>query len=475
MALFLQTEIEKASKLGFTEGAKGLPAPEATDPDLNESMFYAKAVSQLNKTGEAITPKISAQGKRVAEVGSKLESVRAVIDSLHNRTSLEAQINGRLQQSLGAMVVAKKNQLLRDAELNAFKLGNNLYHPASYPTDMAKHLSWVVITLAIETIVNAAFFAGANSLVFGAVIAFAVSVVNLGIAFIGGIFFRGKNSVHGATKFQGWLIFSIAWILLGGINLFTACVRSASAELLAKELGEDPIAAIFSNPIQATSLALDNIAGILQGHFPFSDLSGLILLFVGLLAAVIGMWKGYAADDPYPKYGALTRSSVEADKTYLALELSLKSDAQEVADKPIKEIVDSRQTINSLKQQIGTIRKDATDLKNDWQQSVAQLTHEFESIVDVYRKSVKAVKPNPPPAYFGEPVTLPENQSISNSLGELDSQTNKAQSEIDVFSVEALPFLAESEQTLNNERSTLLGKIVVDHIEQITKTARQSI
>ena len=475
MALFLQSEIEKASKLGFTEGAKGLPAPDAKDPDLNESMFYAKAVSQLNKTGETITPKITAQGKRVAEVGSKLESVRAVIDSLHNRTSLEAQINGRLQQSLGSMVVAKKNQLLREAELNAFKLGNNLYHPASYPTDMAKHLSWVVITLAIETIVNAAFFAGANSLIFGALVAFAVSVVNLGIAFIGGIFFRGKNSVHAAIKFQGWLIFSIAWILLGGINLLTACVRSASAELLAKEMGEDPIAALFSNHTQAFALAKENIAGILQGHFPFSDLSGLILLFVGLLAAVIGMWKGYAADDPYPNYGALTRSSVEADKNYSALELSLKSDAQTVADKPIKEIVDSRQTINSLKQQIGTIRKDATDLRNDWQQRVAQLTHEFESIVDVYRKSVKAVKPNPPPAYFDEPVTLPENQSIFNSLGELDSQTNKAQSEIDDFSVVALPFLAESEQTLNNERSTLLGKIVVDHIEEITKTARQSI
>lgn len=475
MALFLQSDIEKASKLGFTEGAKGLPAPDATDPDLNESMFYAKAVSQLNKTGEAITPKITAQTKRVAEVGSKLESVRSVIDSLHNRTSLEAQINSRLQQSLGTMVVAKKNQLLRDAELNAFKLGNNLYHPASYPTDMAKHMSWVVITLAIETIVNAAFFAGANSLIFGALVAFAVSVVNLGIAFIGGIFFRGKNSVHAAIKFQGWLIFSIAWILLGGINLLTACVRSASAELLAKEMGEDPIAAIFSNQTQAFALAKENIAGILQGHFPFADLSGLILLFVGLLAAVIGMWKGYAADDPYPNYGALTRSSVAADKTYLALEQSLKMDAQTVADKPIKEIVDSRQTINSLKQQIGSIRKDATDLRNDWQQRVAQLTHEFESIVDVYRKSVKAVKPNPPPAYFDEPVTLPDNQSISSSLSELDSQTHKAQSEIDDFSIEALPFLAETEQTLNNERSTLLGRIVVDHIDEITKTARQSI
>ena len=475
MALFLQSEIEKASKLGFTEGAKGLPAPDATDPDLNESKFYAKAVSQLNKTGEAITPKITAQAKRVAEIGSKLASVRSVIDSLRNKTSLEAQVNSRLQQSFGTMVESKKNQLLREAELNAFKLGNNLYHPAAYPTDMAKHMSWVVITLAIETLVNAAFFAGAKSLIVGALFAFAVSVVNLGIAFIGGLFFRGKNSVHASIKFQGWLIFSIAWILLGVINLVTACVRSASAELLAKELGEDPIAAIFSNHTQAFNLAKENIAGILHGHFPFSDLNGLILLFVGLLAAVIGMWKGYAADDPYPNYGALTRSSVEADKTYSALELSLISDVQTVADKPIKEIIDSRQTVNSLNQQIGTIRKDATDLRNDWQQRVAQLTHEFESIVDVYRKSVKAVKPNPPPTYFDEPVTLPENQSIFSSLGELDAQAYTAQLQIDEFSVDALPFLAEEEQILNNERSTLLGKIVVDHIGNITKTARQSI
>jgi hypothetical protein len=475
MTLFLQSEIEKASKLGFAEGAKGLPSPDAVNPDLNESKFYAKAISQLNKTAEAIAPKITAQTKRIAEVGSKLGAVRAVIDSLKNRSSLEAQIDSRLKQSQSSMVEAKRNQLLRDAELNAFKLGNNLYHPATYPTDMAKHMSWVVITLAIETLVNAAFFAGANSLIFGALVAFAVSVVNLGIAFIGGIFFRGKNSVHAVIKFQGWLIFSIAWILLGGINLLTACVRSASAELLAKELGEDPIAAIFSNQTQAFALAKENIAGILQGHFPFSDLSGLILLFVGLLAAVIGMWKGYAADDSYPNYGALTRSSVEANKTYSDLEASLKLDAQTVADKPIKEIVDSRQTITSLKQQVGTIRQDAANLRNEWQQRAVQLTHEYKSIVDVYRKSVRAVKPNPPPAYFDEPVILPDDQSVSRSLDELDTQANVAHSEIDGFSLHALPFLAESEQIINNERSTLLGKIIVDHIDEITKTARQSI
>ncbi len=475
MSLFLQSEIEKASKLGFAEGAKGLPGPDATDPDLNESKFYARAISQLNKIAESTTPKITAITKRVAEVGSKLESVRAIADSLRNRTSLAAQIDGRLKQSLSSMVDAKKNQLLREAELNAFKLGNNLYHPATYPTDMAKHMSWVVLTLFIETIVNAAFFAGANSLIFGALVAFAVSVVNLGIAFISGIFYRGKNSVHSAIKFQGWIIFSIAWILLGGINLLTSCVRSASAELLAKELGEDPIAAIFSNQTQAFALAKENIAGILNGHFPFSDLSGLILLFVGLLAAVIGMWKGYAADDPYPKYGALTRTLVNANKKYSDLELSLKADAQTVADEPLKNILDARQSINSLKQQNGTIRKDATDLRNDWQQRVTQLTHEFKSIVDVYRKSVKAVKPNSAPAYFDEPVTLPENQSLDANLAELDSQIYKIQSDVEDFSVVALPFLAESEQVLNNERSTLLGKIVITHLDEITQTARQGI
>jgi len=475
MSLFLQSEIERASKLGLAEGAKGLPPPDANNLDLNESKFYAKAIDQLNKTGEVITPKISAQTKRVAEVGSKLESVKAVVDSLHNRTSLEAQIDSRLKQSLGMMVEAKRSQLLREAELNAFKLSNSLYHPATYPSDMAKHISWVVFILAIETIVNATFFAGANSLIFGAIVALAVAAVNLGVAFIGGIFFRGKNSIITSTEFQGWLICSISWFIIIVLNLLTACVRSASAELLAKELGKDPVVAILTNQTQAFELAKQNIAGIMQGNFPFSDLSGLILLFVGLLAAIIGMWKGYAADDPYPKYGALTRSSVEANKKYKEQEASLKSDAQNVADQPIREIVDARQTINSLKQQIGVIRKDSTDLKNDWHQRLAQLTHEFDAIVDVYRKSVKAVKPNPPPSYFDERVLLPENNSINSNLTDLESQISNAQSEIDNFSIGALPFLAESEKALNNERSTLLGSIVVSHLEGVTSAARQGI
>jgi hypothetical protein len=47
--LFFQSEVEKASNLGFSEGSKGLPAPDALSPDLNETRFYAKAVNLLNE------------------------------------------------------------------------------------------------------------------------------------------------------------------------------------------------------------------------------------------------------------------------------------------------------------------------------------------------------------------------------------------------------------------------------------------
>jgi hypothetical protein len=475
MTLFLQSEIEKASKLGFAEGSKGLPSPDAMSPDLNESKFYAKAISQLNKIAESLTPKITTLSKKVADVNSKLDTTRAIVDALHNRTSLEAQIDSRLKQSQSEMVEAKKNQLLRESELNAFKLSNNLHHPAVFPADMAQHMSWVAIALAIETLINAAFFAGANGLIVGAIIAFTVAGVNLGTAFIGGWFFRGKNSVNFAVKTQAWLIFLVSWFLIATLNLLTAAYRSASAELLSKKLGEDPIAAIFSNQFEAFQQALTNVAGILDGRFPFSDLNGLILMFVGILAAVIGMWKGYGADDPYPKYGAITRSSNAASKIYNDLETSLKADAQKAADKPLMEIADSRQSINSIKQQIGASKKEASDLRNDWQQKFKQITHEFSSIVDVYRKSVKSVKPNPIPAYFNEAVELPENESIHQNLTDLDFQISTVQENVESFSSEALPFLADAEQALNIERSTLLGNIIVAHIDKLTATARASI
>ena len=475
MTVFFQTEIEKASKLGFAEGSKGLPSPEALNPDLNESKFYAKVISLLNKTVASISPKIAALTKKVTEAGAKLEVVSATIDSLKNRTSLEAQIDSRLKQSFSSMVEAKKNQLLREAELSAFKLSYNLYHPAHYPEDMARHMSWVVFALAIETAINAAFFAGASGLVVGAIIALTVAGVNLGIAFIGGWFFREKNSVHGSQKIQAWLIFLFCWVLITTLNLLTAAYRSASAELLSRNLGEDPLAAILQQEGKAFGQALTNVAGILDGRFPFSDLNGLILLFVGLLAAVIGMWKGYGADDPYPKYGEITRLAIAASKIYNELEQALKSDAQTVADQPLRQIVDARQAINSIKQQIGAARMEATNLKSEWRQKFTELQHEYQSIIEVYRKAVRSVKPNPVPLYFDEPVGLNDQQHLDENLEELENQTNQMQIRINEASAQDLPFLADSEQTINNERSTLLGNVVVNHITHITQTARDSI
>lgn len=476
-SIFFQSEIDKASKLGFIEGSKGLPAPDATTLDLNEAKFYATAISFLNNTAALIAPKITSLTRSVTEIGGKLETVRANVDSLQNRTSLEAQVESRLNQSFGAMVDAKRNQLLREAELSAFKLSNNLFHPAAYPANIAQHMSWVAITLAIETVINAAFFSGPSGYLHGAIIALAVAGVNLGFAFTGGWFFRDKNSVNTSSRIQGWAIFLFSWALIISWNLMTAAYRSAAAELLSKKSREDPMAIFLTmgNQSEAFLQALSNVKGILVGEFPFADLNGLILMFVGLLAAMIGMWKGYSADDPYPRYGTITRSTVAASKAYTELEDSLRADAQIVADCPRREIGDARQTINSIKQQIGSARRDATDVRNEWQQKVTQLRHEYISIVDVYRKSVRAVKPNPSPTYFDEPVDVPDNQSMISDLAALDIQVTEMQSGIEITSDKGLPFLAASEQSLNEDRARLLGVVMNTHIDRIIQTARGSI
>jgi hypothetical protein len=480
-SIFFQSEIDKASKLGFIEGSKGLPAPDATTLDLNEAKFYAKAISFLNKTAASIAPKITSLTRGVSEIGSKLETVRASVDSLRNRTSLEAQIESRLNQSFGAMVDAKRNQLLREAELNAFKLSNNLVHPAIYPTSFAQHMSWVAITLTIETIINAAFFSNASGYLVGALIALGVAGLNLGFAFIGGLFFRGKNSVNSPLRIQAWGIFLFLWALIVFFNLLTATYRSEAAEIYSKltNLSESSIPDLgkleLEGQKEAFIQALSNLTGIFVGEFPFSDLNGLILMLVGLLAAVIGMWKGYSGDDPYPRYGIITRSAIAASKAYAKLEDSLRADAQIVADCPRGEIGDARQTINSIKQQVGSARRDATDVRNEWQQKITQLRHEYVSIVDVYRKSVRAVKPNPSPAYFDDPVDVPDNQSMINELALLDTQVAKMQSEIEIVSEEGLPFLAVSEQSLNEVRARLLGVVMNNHIDRIVQSARGSI
>ena len=473
--LFLQSEIEKASNLGFSEGSKGMPPPDATGPDLNETRYYAKAVSLLNGCASKISPKITLLSKKVSEIRNKIETTSAVIESLRSLTSLKSKIESQLEQSMGVMIEAKKNQLLREAELNAFQLTNNLHHPAHYPVDMAQHMSWVVLALAIETIINANFFAGASGLIVGAVIALTFSGVNLTLAFGTGIFFRGRNSVNSSTRLQAWTIFITSWIIIFALNLLTAAYRSASAELLSKMLEENPVAAVLISQQEAFKLALSNVAGVFSGHFPFADLNGLILMFVGLLAAGIGMWKGYSVDDPYPKYGHVTRLSAAANANYAEFEAKLKADASRVSEEPLLQIMDTRQNINSLKQQVNTVKKETADVKNEWSQNFSHLTHEYQSLVDVYRQAIKSVKPNQIPEYFKQPVLLSENSSINESLSELESNVSSSQSEVEVISNTALPFLATIEQSINNEKSTLLGSVITSYLSKVTQLARDGI
>ena len=394
---------------------------------------------------------------------------------MRHRPALSDLIDSKMQQSFGLMVDSKKNHLLRDAELNAFKLSNNLFHPATYPKDLASHMSWVLVALVLETIINASFFAGASGLIIGAMVALSVSAVNLGISFIAGVFFRDKNSISHNLRIQGWLIFLNAWFILIALNLLTAAYRSASAELLSKMLVKNPLAAVLTSQTEAFQLALTNIAGILNGHFPFADLNGLILMFVGLLAGIVGMWKGYTADDPYPKYGLITRNAVEAAKKYEALEKDLRSEANSASSEPLKDILDSRQAINSIQKQHGACTRDAKDLKNEWQQEMSKLTHEYVSIVDVYRKAIKAVKPNPAPAYFEYPVELPQNDQLLNTINELDNRLIEIKAEIEDLTLTGLPYLAEAEQLLNKERTNLLGNVLNEHLSKITQAARDTI
>ena len=106
--LFLQSEIEKASNLGFSEGSKGMPPPDATGPDLNETRYYAKAVSLLNGCASKISPKITLLSKKVSEIRNKIETTSAVIESLRSLTSLKSKIESQLEQSMGVMIEAKK-------------------------------------------------------------------------------------------------------------------------------------------------------------------------------------------------------------------------------------------------------------------------------------------------------------------------------------------------------------------------------
>lgn len=178
--------------------------------------------------------------------------------------------------------------------------------------DRKIQLMWVFVIVVVEGLLNSWFFQDAftSGLAGGFLMAFLVSGVNVSFAFIAGVLGLRYllNHINAVKQLGGAFVFVACIMICSFIVSMTALFRGSMDNIRATDdtlFGDDLLNPAWEN---AKSLLLN-----FELFSMFATFGSFIVFFVGFICAILGIWKGYEYDDPYPGYGPLHRTVLEAE------------------------------------------------------------------------------------------------------------------------------------------------------------------
>ena len=283
----LQLEAEARS-----DAINGLPESHATAPMPAEIIAVAAAE-------EVAKSEIEVAQKSGTEAGNALNSCEATLVAARQACQ---DIEGEMPP-----VPRNVDTLIQEcdsakASYAAFKASHKLERNAT-GDDRVLQGVWATVVVVLESMVNSYFYMPISDLglIGGFFTAFFVSLVNVGCAFFGGVLgVRYLTHIEPTKKLGGLIALLFFTCACALVIALSALFRGHADAMSAKEL--DTIA-LMDGAWQAAvkSLIELDVLDLL------ASLHSFLLTLVGLLCAVIGFWKGWAFDDPYPGFGAAYR------------------------------------------------------------------------------------------------------------------------------------------------------------------------
>ena len=289
----------------------GLPERARDDARQNRPDFNAP---QWDGVKSAILPEVKKEGEKelrilsdqIAEARTAIENLKEGIDTFRQYQPNDGDVRER--EAALQRAEAKVNETI--ANYNVFRKDNGLIKDASDDDRMAQ-VGQAAIVVVIESVANGMIFqeVSEGGLLGGIAMAIFISVINVGFAFLGGMLGLRYfvNHCDANKKLLGliWLMLCLA-VCIFTISL-SAWFRGHLDVLLAKE-GID----LLKVPGMAWKQAFESMQG---GNIAqlVSNQNAFLLLFFGLFCAIIGLYKGYKYDDPYPGFGDMFRAKEKAE------------------------------------------------------------------------------------------------------------------------------------------------------------------
>ncbi len=405
--------------IAIKRGQDNAPASSAVTPDDFHNSLSQRYQKLISTRVKEINSRISGLESRAERA---LEDI-TFLDNEHNK------LKDKLDQDLESYqpIITDVNSSVRSLkkEVNDFKEKNNITRDANYPESRLWYYFIILSLLGLESLINGSLFAsGSTQGIFGGwSIAVLISAVNVIFGFMVGAFW-GKQawSIHLPMKIIGisgmmiWASFTAAF------NLAVGHIRSIYEESAkSSELGDS---VQLSQGFEPWTEGFQNF---LLNPFGLDNFLSWVLVFVGILFALIALFDGLKIDDKYPGYGAIVRKLKEAEDDRHSEIDDLKENSSDYADQYLENGDKERRRLN---QEATTLREnhDFTKerVKQEYPKYCSYYSENFKNLINSYRNyNMEERTDNPPKYFFDEPKFDWDTNNRDEQLDRLSSKIDE--------------------------------------------------
>ena len=385
--------VEKAR----AQGALGVP--NARDTMLTETEHQIQG-----RVGKLRAATLKAGEQWLNQIQQRLDTIDLILDK--NRTVQLGDEFVRKADAILSVADTRLKEEIRETKakkeiLDRFRLDNRLPETPAKLAKTSAHIrqvSYLVIFGALESLINAVFFASgmAGGLLAGVLLAGLLAIINIFVCFVAGYLFTNKNHVSSSRRLFGYLSGFAGVFFTVCMGLFVAYCRYVMPMI--DEEATDQLQLIWG--------AINNLT------LPFNSFESIGLFLVTVACGCLALYHGYKWSDRYPGYTAVYESYVKTYRRAVSVINSLRK-ALEVEKGNTLEQVDSnikraQESINRFKRNMG----EKSVARKKFTEHLILADNTIQALTQCYRYENQMVRPvdQPRPDYFSQPVVLDDQE-----------------------------------------------------------------
>jgi hypothetical protein len=365
--------------LARQSGDKDLPASGAQAPDATEVSIAHAFEQDAQETAKKANDKLQLYRRQLEKLDVKNEAQSVA----SKKKRFEVESSALLEECRDNLRPFINKRTALHEEKVSFMARNKLEREADYPESRFLHLATLLIIFALESVLNAFFFAQGSDfgLIGGWVQAMQYAGLNLAIAFFISLFLvRHIHHVSWINRLIGWFGALFLTVEIVSFNLFVGHYR----ELFA------------AAPEIAQERAIDNF---LASPFGLQTTESYLLFAVGVLFAIIAAIDGYRFDDRYPGFGRIARRLEKASEEYLEEKQQIKQYLADLRDETVNSLDETRDGVLQKQDEVLDLSSLAETIRSRCEMHLALLQQCCNVVIARYRQLNSAVRSTPPPEY----------------------------------------------------------------------------